>query len=251
MKPKTRNEIPAELLNDYTMGSKIEIDDLYFDDSCSEPRIYEKEQINSFIEKIKNKEIFYYRNTDKWLYQALEKYPIENKKVVIMGSNVPLYESFCLHYGGECTTIEYNKIISKHPSLKIMTPDEYDKNPTRFDVGFSISSFEHSGLGRYGDTLNPNGDLDAMKKMKSILKPGGILFLAVPVGKDKVVWNAHRVYGKIRLPLLLKGWEVLDYFGYDEKLLDKNNWGKIHQPVFVLKNVSKISFTKFIGEKNG
>jgi len=92
-------------------------------------------------------------------------------------------------------------------------------------------------LGRYGDPINPNGDLEAMKKMKSILKLGGILFLAVPVGQDKLVWNAHRVSGKIRLPLLLKGWEVLNMFGYDRILFGENNWKNICQPVFVLKNI--------------
>lgn len=121
--------------------------------------------------------------------------------------------------------------------MEIKTPDEYDEKPTVFDAAVSISSFEHDGLGRYGDPLNPNGDLEAMKKTRKILKTGGLLFLAVPVAKDKLVWNAHREYGRIRLPLLLKGWKVLETFGFDETLLDIDT-GEHRHPIFVLKNIS-------------
>ena len=197
---------PPQLVDKYTMNGKINIEEYYLDDTQSfvKPKVYTKEVIDSLIEKAKRKEKSYYGKTDLWLYQALQKFPIDNKDVAIMGSATPWYESICLAYGGKPTTIEYNKIITKDSRLKVMTVDEYDQNPMRFDAAFSISSFEHDGLGRYGDPLNPNGDLEVMTKMKSILKPVGILFLAVPIGTDKVVWNNCRGYGRIRLPLLLK-----------------------------------------------
>lgn len=61
----------------------------------------------------------------------------------------------------------------------------------------------HPPPGRYGDPLNPDADLEAMAKARSILKPGGLLFLTVPVGPDVLVFNLHRRYGPARLPLLL------------------------------------------------
>ena len=222
------------------MNGKIKIEEWYLDDyqSSSKPRVYTKEVISSFIEKAKRKEESYYGGTDSWLYEALQKFPINNKEVAIIGSGTPWYESICIAYGGRPTTIEYNKLITKDSRLNVLTVDEYDKNPMKFDAVFSISSFEHDGLGRYGDPLNPNGDLEAMTKMKSILKQGGILYLAVPIGMDKVVWNASRGYGRIRLPLLLKGWKVLDTFGFDDSLLwkDYSHKGAVYQPIFVLEN---------------
>jgi hypothetical protein len=69
-----------------------------------------------------------------------------------MGSISPIYENVCISFGTKTvTTIEYNKIIFLHPQMKTMTPDEYDKNPEQYDTGISISSFEHDGLGRYGN----------------------------------------------------------------------------------------------------
>lgn len=54
---------------------------------------------------------------------------------------------------------------------------------------------EHVGLGRYGDPLDPDGDLKAIVELKRVLAPGGLLMLVVPVGSlAKIMFNAHRVY---------------------------------------------------------
>ena len=54
---------------------------------------------------------------------------------------------------------------------------------------------EHVGLGRYGDPLDPDGDLKAMAELARVLAPGGDLLFVAPVGRPRVVFNAHRVYG--------------------------------------------------------
>jgi len=53
---------------------------------------------------------------------------------------------------------------------------------------------EHIGLGRYGDALDAAGDRKAMKELQRVLAPGGNLLFVVPIGKPRVVFNAHRVY---------------------------------------------------------
>lgn len=53
---------------------------------------------------------------------------------------------------------------------------------------------EHVGLGRYGDPLDPQGDLKAMAELQRVLAPGGLLLFVVPVGKATIMFNAHRVY---------------------------------------------------------
>jgi SAM-dependent methyltransferase len=67
-------------------------------------------------------------------------------------------------------------------------------------VSDSISSLscmhvlEHIGLGRYGDPLDPDGDLKAIRELVRVLAPGGNLLVATPVGRPRVEFNAHRVY---------------------------------------------------------
>lgn len=53
---------------------------------------------------------------------------------------------------------------------------------------------EHIGLGRYGDPLDPDGDLKAAAELHRVLAPGGNLLFVVPVGRPRIVFNAHRVY---------------------------------------------------------
>jgi SAM-dependent methyltransferase len=59
---------------------------------------------------------------------------------------------------------------------------------------------EHVGLGRYGDPMDPSGDIKAGEELVRVLSPGGTLLLVAPVGRPKVMFNAHRVYsfGQVR-----------------------------------------------------
>jgi hypothetical protein len=171
---------------------------------------------------------------DRWICDGIAKYPIAGRSVVNMGSISPWYEAMFIHFGAHPVSIDYNRILLRTSRMTFMTIAEWEEKRPLFDVGFSISSFEHDGLGAYGDPIDPDGDLKAMAKMKKRIRPGGLLFLAVPTGKDKVVFNQARIYGRVRLPLLMQGWEWIDSFGFDERLYEANGGA---QPVYVLRNV--------------
>ena len=53
---------------------------------------------------------------------------------------------------------------------------------------------EHIGLGRYGDSLNPHGTRQAVGELARVLAWGGNLYFALPVGKSRVCFNAHRIH---------------------------------------------------------
>jgi SAM-dependent methyltransferase len=57
-----------------------------------------------------------------------------------------------------------------------------------------MHTVEHVGLGRYGDPVDPAGDLKAMAELKRVLAPGGNLLFVVPIGAPKLMFNAHRIY---------------------------------------------------------
>ncbi|MGE3521019.1 MAG: DUF268 domain-containing protein [Vicinamibacterales bacterium] len=233
--PTPPREIPPELRDRFTLGGRIPIEYNYLDATYPDnwPLVYTDHEIDVYLAQIKRREWFIYGQTDVWMWEAIKKYPIRGLSVVNMGSLTPWYEANCLFHGASSTTIDYNVIITLSDRIKTMTTAQWDELQPTFDVAWSISSFEHDGLGMYGDPMNPDGDLEAMRKMKRIVKPGGLMFFSIPVGKDKILFNNARIYGRLRLPMLLDGWEQIDEFGMHEIHLD----GPGHvQPVFILRN---------------
>lgn len=232
--------LTKEQQNAFTMSGNVKVIHWYFSDlnNAVDEKLYSKDTVDSYLRKIQYKITGdSYGITDKWLYDLLDRHSIESKTVAVMGSIKPWYESIVLHYKGIPTAIEWNIIKPSDDRLKMIHIKNFAHHPP-FDVAISISTFEHDGLGRYGDPVDPDGDFRAMKEMKEIVKKDGLLFLAVPVGQDAVVWNAHRRYGPIRLPYLLDNWEMIDQEGFDETVydIDRGQDGS-YQPVFVLKNV--------------
>lgn len=53
---------------------------------------------------------------------------------------------------------------------------------------------EHIGLGRYGDPIDPLGSRKGAAELQRVLAPGGRLYLSLPVGRERVCFNAHRVH---------------------------------------------------------
>ncbi len=77
------------------------------------------------------------------------------------------------------------------------------------DVVTIISTLEHVGLGRWGDPLNVNGDIQAMREAWRILRPNGHVVLTIPYGYPTVVFNLHRIYDAGRLRTLIEGFEPI------------------------------------------
>jgi hypothetical protein len=53
---------------------------------------------------------------------------------------------------------------------------------------------EHFGLGRYTDPIDPQACFKFMATLQRVLSPGGKLYFSVPVGRERVEFNAHRVF---------------------------------------------------------
>lgn len=91
-----------------------------------------------------------------------------------------------------------------------------------------MHTVEHIGLGRYGDNIDPNGDLKAIKELKRVLAQNGNLFFVVPVGKPRIQFNAHRIYSYEM---------ILEYF--KELKLEEFSLIKENGDGGIIKNASK------------
>lgn len=78
----------------------------------------------------------------------------------------------------------------------------------------ALHSIEHFGLGRYGDPIDYFGHIKAIENITNILKPGGIFYFSVPIGKQRIEFNGHRVFAVSYIWDLLKNNYDLLSFSY-------------------------------------
>jgi hypothetical protein len=162
---------------------------------------------------------------------------------MVFGSIEPWAEAALLAAGAaHVQTVEYASIISEHAQISAITPtllgQAYIIGNERLsaDFIFSYSSFEHDGLGRYGDPMSPSADFESIARVHCLLKDDGLFFLGMPSGPDALVWNAHRIYGKYRMSVILGNWDVVDLIGNQWGFTDTEKAYHYHnQPMWVLK----------------
>ena len=75
----------------------------------------------------------------------------------------------------------------------------------------SICVIEHIGLGRYGDAIDPYGTEKAISELKRIVRPGGYLYISVPIDdENRTYFNAHRAIEEAYLLSLFEPFKVVD-----------------------------------------
>ena len=256
------DDIWENMKNDFTQNNKIEIIKWFRDDSVTENDIiWDNEQILKFKEYYSPKNIIRKARNKLTLpteYQepykefgtyasvlfvyTLDKYrdKIKNKRVAIIGSITPWIEGICLNYNPSLIrTIEYNlpKIEVNSP-VEVQTYKDFCKSSSKYDIIIQYSSIEHSGLGRYGDIIDPNADIKVMEEIYNHLDDTGLLLWGAPVnGIDFLGWNVHRVYGPLRLPLIFKNFEEIEWVPKSKKEIMSNKKHSLicNQPLIVLR----------------
>ena len=236
---------PKNLYDEYTFGGKIPMIVQYFDNTNNSvyPSHNTKSDYKKFFSNLDKKIFDYYNNEGKAFFEVIKKYNFIGKDVTIWGLAGLNLEAFSLWAGANNVyVVEYNKPIIDLNKIRVFDNSEFKLKNIQSDIAISYSSFEHDGLGRYGDPLNPNGDIIAMQNAHNHLSDGGILLLGLPLGSDCLVWNAHRIYGKLRLPIILKNFKLLDVFsvyGPSNPISFENRIGQYKQCILVLKKINE------------
>jgi SAM-dependent methyltransferase len=75
-----------------------------------------------------------------------------------------------------------------------------------------LHAVEHIGLGRYGDPLDPQGDVRAMQELSRVTRKGGDLLFAVPMGGvARIQFNAHRIYQYYQIIEQFQDFKLIDF----------------------------------------
>lgn len=75
---------------------------------------------------------------------------------------------------------------------------------------------EHIGLGRYGEHLDSEGSKKALLELQRVVAPGGRLYLSVPIGLERVCFNAHRIFNPQTIIDTLEQLKLLEFSLIDD-----------------------------------
>ena len=130
------------------------------------------------------------------LWAARKIFEVRPARHVDIGSSVEGFVSHLLVFMPQVEVVDVRPLKSSVPRLSFVRDDATLLSSFPDDSIDSISTLhaaEHFGLGRYGDRVDPEGHLKFMRSLVRVLKPGGRLYFAVPTGRERVEFNAHRV----------------------------------------------------------
>jgi SAM-dependent methyltransferase len=114
----------------------------------------------------------------------------------------------CLGY--EVTAVDPRGYPLEHPRLRVLAGGVEDLEESGdYDAAVCLSTIEHIGVGAYGQEAAGRADLDAMRRLRAVTKPGGLLVLTTPFGRAETT-ETERRYDRAGLDALLDGWEIQD-----------------------------------------
>ena len=160
----------------------------------------------------------HYFNQD--LFIAQEIHQRNFKKVVDFGSRI---DGFIAHVASfrPIELFDIRPLDLNHQNITFKQCDVLKVDDTLYEYTDCLTSLhvvEHIGLGRYGDSLDPEGHKKAIQNFYKILKGNGSLFISVPIGKhQRIEFNAHRVFSLSYLLDLFQKYNLISFSYIDDK----------------------------------
>jgi len=170
------------------------------------------------------------------LLVAKRIYTAKPKKHVDVGSRIDGFVAHVASYR-KIEVFDIRLVESNVSNIKFVQCDLMEHvSESLIDYCDSLSclhALEHFGLGRYGDPIKYDGYIDGLNNLSKILKKGGVLYLSVPMGPQRVEFNAHRVFSiDYLISILSDKFEMINFSYVDDH-------GDLHENVQVnagLKN---------------
>jgi hypothetical protein len=136
----------------------------------------------------------HYFHQDLWAARKIfQRHPVSHMDI---GSRVDGFVAHVLVFM-PVTIVDIRPLESTVCGLTFLQDDATGLDRLHSDSIESLSSLhvaEHFGLGRYSDPIDPDACFKFMSSLQRVLAPGGRLYFSVPVGRERVEFNAHRIF---------------------------------------------------------
>ena len=154
------------------------------------------------------------------LLVAQKIFAAQPQKHVDVGSRI---NGFVAHVASfrEIEVMDIRPLVSEIPNITFRQMDFMDTtlpNRNYCDSLSCLHAIEHFGLGRYGDPLDPDGHIKGFHNLYRLLKPNGTLYFSAPIGRQRIEFNAHRVFDVSYLLNMFKGkFDTVSFSYVDDK----------------------------------
>jgi len=150
------------------------------------------------------------------VWAARKIYKQNPKRHVDIGSEIRGFITSLMAFREEVEAIDIRPLSSSVQGLTFIQDDATQLRQFKDNSLESISTLhaaEHFGLGRYGDPIDPDAHIKFTQALKRVLVPGGYLYFSVPVGKERVEFNAQRIFSPDTIFRLFSGLELVSFSG--------------------------------------
>jgi SAM-dependent methyltransferase len=117
----------------------------------------------------------------------------------------------------EIEVLDIRELKRDIQNVRFKQVDLMDKKfhlPDYCDSVSCLHALEHFGLGRYGDKVDYDGHLIGWENIYRLLKKNGKFYFSVPIGEQRIEFNAHRVFSLKYLLTLFAGKYKIHSFAY-------------------------------------
>jgi SAM-dependent methyltransferase len=153
----------------------------------------------------------HYFHMDLWAARKIFK--AAPKHHVDIGSRIDGFVAHLLAFR-DVEVVDIRPLSSDVTGLRFVQADATTLDSVPDGAWESISTLhaaEHFGLGRYGDPIDPFGYYKFIQALTRVLTPGGRLYFATPIGRERIEFNAHRIFDPLRIVQEFRPLELISF----------------------------------------
>ena len=156
-----------------------------------------------------------------------------------VGSRVDGFVAHVASYR-QVSVIDIRHLDSKVENIRFVQADLMRPLPEHLlaasDSVSCLHTLEHFGLGRYGDPLSFDGYLMGLANLFALAKDGGMVYVSVPIGAERIEFNAHRVFSVLGFSGILSRHGLIERFSYVDDA------GDLHEDVSTASSDAEVDF---------
>lgn len=159
---------------------------------------------------------------DLWAAKLIYKHnPLEHYDI---GSRLDGFIAHVLSYGIPIHMIDIRPFPTEIEGLDTIVADATNLEvfaDNSIESLTALCSLEHFGLGRYGDLIDPEACFKCFSCIQKKLKVGGHLYISIPIGKERVEFNAHRIFYPSTIIECFKDLELIEFSCANNEEIEK------------------------------